>query len=245
MTRWKLTIEYDGGGFCGWQRQATEPSVQQTIEEAIQKFSDETVTIHGSGRTDSGVHAKAQAAHFDLEKITTPEVIRDALNFYIRPQRAVILGVEQVADDFHARFSAKNRSYRYQIINRRPPLALDADHAWHIIKPLDIKPMQQAADLLIGTHDFSTFRAKDCQSKSPVKTLEKLDVTQTGDSIFIDTTARSYLYHQVRNMVGTLMMVGTGQWSQDDFRAAFAAKDRAKGGPTAPPQGLFFWQVKY
>jgi len=245
MTRWKITVEYDGSGFCGWQKQARDLSVQQVLEEAVQKFSGETVTLHGAGRTDAGVHARAQAAHFDLAKETTGEVVRDALNFYVKPHKIAVLLAEQVSDEFHARFGALSRSYYYQIVNRRPPLALLRDQAWHVPKPLDIGPMKEAAALLIGKHDFSTFRAQNCQSKSPVKTLDVLDIARDGELVIFRTTARSFLYHQVRNMVGTLVMVGSGQWTAEDFQKAFEAKDRARGGPTAPAQGLFFDKVTY
>ncbi len=245
MTRWKLTVEYEGSGFCGWQRQAKGDTVQQTIETAIEKFSGETVTLHVAGRTDAGVHARANVAHFDLAKETNGDVVRDALNFYVRPHKVVVLKAEQVTDDFHARFDALNRSYRFYIMNRRPPLALMAERAWHVPKPLDVGPMQEAARLLIGHHDFSTFRAQYCQSKSPVKTLDEFTVAREDELITFHVRSRSFLYHQVRNMVGTLMMVGTGQWSVDDFKTAFDARDRSKGGPTAPPQGLIFWEVNY
>jgi tRNA pseudouridine38-40 synthase len=243
--RWKLTIEYDGTAFCGWQRQANGVSVQQVLEEAVQKFCGEIAVVHGSGRTDAGVHARAQVAHIDIIKETEAGIVRDALNFHVKPYRIAILDVESVADDFHARFSAKARRYRYQIINRRAPPALLAPFAWHLPKPLMLEPMQEAAQTLIGQHDFSTFRAQNCQSKSPIKTLEALDISMQGDLILFDTRARSFLYHQVRNMVGTLTMVGSGQWTQENFKSAFTARDRKVGGPTAPPHGLFFWEVEY
>jgi tRNA pseudouridine38-40 synthase len=245
VTRWKITVEYDGTGFCGWQRQAHDLSVQQVLEDAIHKFSGERVTLHVAGRTDAGVHALANAAHFDLEKDTDADTVRDAVNFHARPHKVVILNVETVSSEFHARFSALGRSYRYRIINRRAPPALLADHSWHVAKPLAVAPMQEAANLLIGHHDFSTFRAQNCQSNSPLKTLDRLDIAAEGEMIIVDTAARSFLYHQVRNMVGTLALVGTDQWTVDDFRKAFGARDRSKGGPTAPPQGLFFRGVSY
>jgi len=245
MTRWKLTLEYDGSSFSGWQKQANALSVQQVLEEAVQKFSGETVTIHAAGRTDAGVHARAQVVHFDLEKDTTDAIVRDALNFHVKPHKVVVLQAEAVSGEFHARFDAISRSYRYQIVNRRVPLALLAQQAWHVSKPLSITPMQEAAKVLIGKHDFSTFRAQFCQSKSPVKTLDQLEITQDGEIITIHVSARSFLYHQVRNMAGTLVLVGTSQWTVDDFKAAFAARDRTKGGPTAPPQGLYFWGATY
>lgn len=245
MTRYKLTVEYDGSGFHGWQRQANAVSVQQVLEEAIKGFSGEEVTLYVAGRTDAGVHAKANVAHFDLQKETTGDVVRDALNFYIRPHRVTVMDAEAVADDFHARFDALGRSYRYLIINRRPPLAIQADHAWHVIKSLDIQPMQDAAKRILGKHDFSTFRAQGCQANSPIRTLDRLDIWQDGDHITFHVGARSFLYHQVRNMVGTLMMVGTGQWTVADFVRAFEARERSAGGPTAPSQGLMFWEVTY
>jgi tRNA pseudouridine38-40 synthase len=245
MTRWKITIEYDGSGFCGWQRQAQGISVQQTIEEAIHKFSGEEVTLHVAGRTDAGAHARANVAHVDLAKETAPDTVRDAINFHARPHRVVVVDAEAVPDSFHARFSASSRSYRYLIVNRRAPLALLAGQAWHVVRPLDVGPMREAAKLLIGKHDFSTFRAQGCQSSSPVKTLDVLDVQREGENVTFHVAARSFLYHQVRNMVGTLAMVGTGQWTLGDFGAAFKARDRRAGGPTAPPDGLVFWEVTY
>ena len=245
MTRWKLSIEYDGGAFCGWQKQDNAPSVQQTLEQAIHAFSSENVTLHVAGRTDTGVHARAQVAHFDLDKETNGKTIRDAVNHYLRPHKITLLNVEQVDESFHARFSATGRSYKYRIINRRSPLAMYADYAWHVIKELDTDAMQKAADLLIGHHDFSTFRASDCQSNSPLKTLDRLHVSRQGDEIIFFVAARSFLYHQVRNMVGTLALVGNSNWSLDDFKNAFAACDRTKGGPTAPAQGLCLWDVSY
>jgi tRNA pseudouridine38-40 synthase len=245
MTRWKITVEYDGGDFSGWQRQNHASSVQQTLEEAVQKFTGEDVTLHAAGRTDAGVHAKGQVAHFDLAKATDADTVRDAINAHVRPRKVSVLKAEEVTGDFHARFSATSRSYRYYIINRRPPPVIEAPYVWHVPKPLAVQPMQDAARLLIGQHDFSTFRAQDCQSNSPIKTLDQLDIAADGERIIFSVKARSFLYHQVRNMVGTLQMVGTGQWSLDDFKIAFAAKDRTKGGPTAPAQGLFFWEATY
>lgn len=245
MSRWKLTLEYDGTNFSGWQRQNHALSVQQVVEEAIEKFSGEKVTLHAAGRTDAGVHAYAQAAHFDLNKETEADTVRDAVNFHVRPHKVSILEAKAVSNEFHARFSALSRSYRYKILNRRAPPALFDEHVWHVPKPLNIEAMQQAAQLLIGQHDFSTFRAQDCQSNSPIKTLDQLEIKKEGELVIVQTKARSFLYHQVRNMVGTLVMVGNGQWSLENFKAAFAACDRTKGGPTAPAQGLFFWQVEY
>jgi len=245
MSRWKLTIEYDGTAFCGWQKQPEDITVQQTLERSIESFCGEPVNLHVAGRTDAGVHALAQVAHFDCAKETTAEIVRDAVNSYLRPHKIAVLKAECVDKSFHARFSALGRSYRYRIINRRAPITMQTNYAWHIIKPLDVTLMQNAAALLLGTHDFTTFRAQNCQAKSPVRTLDRLTIQQEGEEIFVYAEARSFLYHQVRNMVGTLTMVGKGSWSLDDFRTAFAACDRAKGGPTAPPQGLYFCGVSY
>ena len=245
MTRWKLTIEYDGTGLSGWQKQANAPSVQQAIEQAIEKFCGEAVNIHVAGRTDAGVHARAQVAHIDLARETDANTLCNAINFHVRPNKIVILSAEPVDQTFHARFGAMGRAYRYRIVNRRPPLALQAAYAWHVVKPLDIDAMQMAADCLIGPHDFSTFRAQFCQAKSPIRTLDKLKFTRDGEDITLETEARSFLYHQVRNMVGSLVLVGNGQWTLADFKAAFAARDRSKGGPTAPAHGLCLWSVTY
>ncbi|MBI1273400.1 MAG: tRNA pseudouridine(38-40) synthase TruA [Alphaproteobacteria bacterium] len=245
MMRWKLTIEYDGSGFSGWQRQDHAMTVQQALEDAIKGFAGENVRVQGAGRTDAGVHALAQVAHFDLTKDADADTVRDAINFHARPHKVVVVQAEQVHDDFHARFDAMARSYRYQIYNRRAPSVLMAAQAWHLPRPLDIEAMQQAARQLIGNHDFSTFRAQNCQASTPVKTLDMLEIGRTGDMVTISTRARSFLYHQVRNMAGTLALVGTGQWSQKDFTQAFKAHDRTKGGPTAPAHGLFFAGVSY
>ena len=239
-TRWKLTLEYDGRPFVGWQRQENGPSVQQVLEEAIAKFSGETVRLHGSGRTDAGVHALAQVAHFDLEKPTTAETVAGALTFHSRPWPVAILAVEAVDEAFHARFSAIRRGYIYRILNRRPPLTLDAGRAWHVMRPLDAGAMHEAAQALVGRHDFSSFRASLCQAASPVKTLDRLEVRRAGQEIEITASARSFLHHQIRNMVGTLELVGAGKWPPQRVRAALEARDRRHGGPTAPPDGLYF-----
>ena len=243
--RWKLTIEYDGAGFCGWQRQAHDLAVQQVLEDAIQAFSGEAATLHVAGRTDAGVHARANVAHVDLAKDTTGDTVRDAINFHAKPHKVAVLEAEAKTEDFHARFSATGRRYRYAILNRRAPPAREAGRVWHVPKPLDLAPMQEAAALLIGHHDFSSFRAQNCQANSPLKTLDQLAVERDGDLVTFDTRARSFLYHQVRNMAGTLAMVGTGQWTLADFKAAFAAHDRKAGGPTAPAEGLVFWEAFY
>jgi tRNA pseudouridine38-40 synthase len=246
MTRWKITIEYDGSGFHGWQRQAHEVvTVQQVIEDAIRGFSGEEVTLFTAGRTDAGVHARANVAHFDLQKETTGDTVCAALNFYVRPHRVTVLAAETVPDKFHARLSATSRHYRYVILNRRAPPALMANKVWHVVRPLDVAPMQEAASSILGKHDFSTFRAQGCQATSPLRTLDRLDIRREGDSIIFEVEARSFLYHQVRNMVGTLAMVGNGQWTVVDFKSAFAACDRRAGGPTAPAEGLILWEVSY
>lgn len=245
MTRFKLTVEYDGGPFVGWQRQDNGPSVQQAIEEAILKTTAETVTIHVAGRTDAGVHALGQVAHADLDYQIEADRLCDALNFYLRPTPVAIIAAEQVTEDFHARFSAKGRAYCYRIVNRRSPLTVNLGRAWHVKAPLDVPAMHKAAQLLLGHHDFTTFRASQCQAKSPMKTLDRLDVHRIGEDIEIIAESRSFLHHQVRNMVGSLSLVGIGKWSADRLKAALEAKDRAKGGPTAPPDGLYLTAVRY
>ncbi|MBT4880856.1 MAG: tRNA pseudouridine(38-40) synthase TruA [Alphaproteobacteria bacterium] len=249
MTRYKLTIEYDGRNFCGWQRQTNGPSVQETIEVAIRDFCGDSVILHVAGRTDSGVHAMGQVAHLDVEKDFPEETVRNALNFHLskahRPLDISILSAEKVSEDFHARFSATKRIYHYRISTRGAPLALENGKRWHVPSSLNIQAMQEAANCLIGHHDFTTFRAKHCQAKSPVKTLDQLDVEQSGDEILITASARSFLHHQVRNLVGTLRLVGEGKWSVADVKEALAQKDRAKGGPTAPAQGLYLLRVEY
>jgi tRNA pseudouridine38-40 synthase len=245
-TRFKLLIEYDGSALVGWQRQDNGPSVQQAIEEAIEKTTGETVTVHGAGRTDAGVHALGQVAHADIAYAIQPERLCEALNFYLRPAAPVaILAVEVAPAEFHARFSATGRAYRYRIVNRRAPLTVDLGRAWHLKVPLDAGAMHDAAQRLIGQHDFSTFRATFCQAKSPVKTLDRLDVRRLGDEIEVIAEARSFLHHQVRNMVGSLSLVGIGKWSADRLVAALAARDRTKGGPTAPAGGLYLTSVRY
>ncbi len=243
--RWKLTLEYEGTGFCGWQKQAEVLSVQQVLEESLRQFTGESVTLHAAGRTDAGVHARGQVAHVDLEKDVAADTVRDALNHYARPHKVSVMEAVAVDPSFHARFSAVARHYRYRIINRKAPLALETDRAWHVVKPLDVQAMHTAAQLLIGHHDFSTFRATPCQAASALRTLDEVSVTQEGDVITLATRARSFLYHQVRNMVGSLVLVGTGRWSVDAFAKAFHAADRTQGGPTAPAHGLYFWSVDY
>ena len=245
MPRYKITIEYDGTPFAGWQWQDNAPSVQRVITEAIEAFSGERVTVQGAGRTDAGVHALGQVAHFDLAKPHSTDTVRDAINAQVRPHPVAVLEAEQVADDFNARSSALRRHYLYRIVNRRPDLALERLRAWRVPRPLDVAAMHQAAQRLVGKHDFTTFRSTECQAKSPVKTLDQLDVTQSGGEIHVSAVARSFLHNQVRSMVGSLVPVGDGKWSADDLAGALAARDRAACGPVAPPEGLYLVRVDY
>ncbi len=245
MTRFRLTVEYDGRPFMGWQRQAHGPSVQQAIEEAVLSITGETVTVHAAGRTDAGVHAEAMAAHVDSAKPFTASRLREGLNARLRPHPVSILACEVVPDDWHARFSCTGRRYVYRIVNRRPPLSFEAGLAWRVPTPLDVAAMHQAAQVLVGHHDFTTFRSAHCQSVSPIKTLDLLDVEQAGDRISIRAAARSFLHHQVRSMVGCLVLVGQGKWTSADMKAALEAKDRAALGFNAPPDGLYFAGAEY
>ncbi|MGE0154031.1 MAG: tRNA pseudouridine(38-40) synthase TruA [Reyranellaceae bacterium] len=245
MTRFRLTVEYDGRQFVGWQRQDNGMSVQQALEEAIGKFCGEAVYVQGAGRTDAGVHALGQVAHVDIDKPAVGDTVRDAMNFHLRPWPVSVLGAQAVGPQFHARFDAVARRYRYRIVNRRAPLALDAGRAWLVNPPLDADAMHEAAQRLVGHHDFSSFRASLCQAKSPVKTLSRFAVTRRGEEIDLEVEARSFLHNQVRIMVGTLKQVGEGKWDADDVGAALAAKDRAAAGATAPPDGLYLVGVDY
>lgn len=245
MTRFRFTVEFDGRPFMGWQRQAHGPSVQQTIEEAIVAVTGETATVHAAGRTDAGVHGRFMAAHTDIAKAIAPFRLMEAINAKLRPLPIAILACEAVADDWHARFSCIGRRYIYRIVNRRAPLTLEAGLAWQIAAGLDAAAMHDAAQRLVGLHDFTTFRSAHCQAESPVKTLARLDVRRNGDVIEIEAAARSFLHHQVRSMVGCLMMVGRGQWSADDLAAALEAADRARLGLNAPPDGLYFMEAVY
>jgi tRNA pseudouridine38-40 synthase len=245
MPRYLLTLEYDGADLVGWQRQANGLSVQEVLETAVERFCRQFVTVHGAGRTDAGVHAMAQTAHVDLPREVSPDVIRNALNHHVRPAAVAVLAVERVADGFDARRSARGRAYLYRILNRRPPLALERGRAWHVGPRLDEQAMRNAAQLLIGRHDFTTFRDSLCQAKSPVKTLDLLEVTRIGDEIRVEARARSFLHHQVRNMVGTLKLVGAGKWRIGDVATALEARDRRAGGPTAPADGLYLIEVLY
>jgi tRNA pseudouridine38-40 synthase len=247
MPRYKLTIEYDGTPFRGWQVQADAPTVQGALVAAVVSLTGEQASVNGAGRTDAGVHARGQVAHVDLRKEWDADTIRDALNFHLRPNPIAILAAERVADDFDARFSARKRHYLYRIFNRRPDLTLEACRVWRIPRPLDVAAMHGAAQRLVGKHDFTTFRSTECQAKSPVKTLDRLDVMRLGetDEIVVMASARSFLHSQVRSMVGSLAAVGEGRWSADDLSDALAARDRARCGPLAPPEGLYLMKVDY
>lgn len=248
MQRYKCTVEYDGRPYHGWQFQDEVISVQQVFETALEKLAKVFVRVYVSGRTDAGVHALGQVVHFDLENPYPAEAVMNAVNHYLKPAPIAITACEEVEDDFHARFSSKKRYYMYRIVNRRAPLTFEAGLAWGIYKPLDIDAMNAAAQYLLGTHDFTTFRASECQANSPVKTLEKLVVTR-GEHDPLDvrvyTESRSFLHHQVRNMVGTLVLVGKGNWKPIDVKTALEARDRKAGGPTAPADGLYFVKVDY
>jgi tRNA pseudouridine38-40 synthase len=245
MPRYKLVLEYDGAPFCGWQRQADGPSVQASLEAAVLAFCGEEVQVVAAGRTDAGVHAQGQVAHLDLPREVAVETLRNALNHHLRPQPVAVLEVSPVGNDFHARFDARMRHYRYRIVNRRAPLALDRGRAWLVPRRLDAEMMHEAGQRLIGQHDFSSFRSALCQAKSPVKTLSHLTVVRSGSEIELRTRARSFLHHQVRNIVGTLKLVGEGRWSVDRIDAVLAAQDRGAAGPTAPACGLYLMQVDY
>jgi tRNA pseudouridine38-40 synthase len=245
MTRWRLTLEYDGGPFLGWQRQDHGPSVQQTLEDAIGRMTGERAVVHGAGRTDAGVHALAMEAHVDIAKALTPHRLREGINALVRPQPVSVLGVQPVADDWHARFSCTGRRYRYRILARRAPPAIDKGRVWHIPGALDLDAMCASAAFLVGRHDFTTFRSVHCQSDSPVRTLDRLEVGSVGEEIHIEADALSFLHHQVRSMVGCLAMVGRGQWAPEDIRRALEAQDRAALGLNAPPQGLYFVAALY
>jgi tRNA pseudouridine38-40 synthase len=245
VTRFRLTVEYDGAPFMGWQRQAHGPSVQQAIEEAVERVTGEAAVLHAAGRTDAGVHALAMAAHVDIARDISPFRLSEGLNALLRPLPVAILEAEAVADDWHARFSCVGRRYVYRIANRRAPLALEAGKAWQVAVPLDAGAMDAAAKRLVGRHDFTTFRSAHCQAESPVKTLDRLDVVRSGDGIELFAEARSFLHHQVRSMVGCLSLVGRGKWSAADLEAALAARDRSALGYNAPPDGLYFVAAVY
>jgi len=245
MPRYRIVIEYDGGPFVGWQRQANGPSVQQALEEAVRAFSGENVVVKGAGRTDAGVHALGQVAHFDLERERGTDTIRDAVNAHLRPQPITVISAEEVAADFDARFSAKRRHYLYRISDRRAPPALDRGRVWWVMQPLAADAMHEAAQALIGQHDFTTFRSAECQAKSPVKTLDRLDVSREGNEVIVRADARSFLHNQVRSMVGALKKVGEGKWPVGAVGEALEARDRSRSGPVAPPDGLYLVAVDY
>ena len=245
MPRYRLTLEYDGRGFVGWQRQDNGLGVQQALEEAVRAFCGESAKVQGAGRTDSGVHALRQVAHIDLEKEWATDTIRDAINAHLREIPASVLNAAAAPADFHARFSAIERSYRYRIVNRRAPLTMDMGLAWWVPGRLDAAAMADAATALVGTHDFTSFRASECQAQSPVKTLNELTVQTTGNEILVAARARSFLHHQVRNIVGSLTWVGDGKWTCAHLKSVLAAKDRRVGGPTAPADGLYLTGVRY
>ena len=240
-----LTLEFDGTEFMGLQRQAHGPSVQQTVEDAARGVTGEDVVMHAAGRTDAGVHALAMRAHIDIAKAIEPFRLMEALNAHMRPARVAVTHCEVVADDWHARFSCIGRSYIYRIANRRAPLTLERGHAWHVHQPLDAEAMHRAAQALVGRHDFTTFRSVHCQSASPLKTLDRLDVTRIGDHVQVETSARSFLHHQVRSMVGCLALVGMGRWREQQVAEALAARDRGALGLNAPPEGLYFVHATY
>jgi len=245
MARFKLIIEYDGTPFFGWQRQSEHISVQQALEDAIERFSGERVNTQAAGRTDAGVHALGQVAHFDLAKDWDPFRVREALNFHLRPHPVAVVECDAMGTDFEARFSAKARHYEYRILNRRAPPALERNQVWHVPKPLDAARMHEAAQLILGLHDFTTFRSSECQAKSPIRTLDLFTVSADSEVIAITASARSFLHHQVRSMVGSLKLVGDGKWSPADFRAALDAADRSRCGGMAPSSGLYLTGVDY
>lgn len=245
MQRFRITVEYEGGGFVGWQRQANGLSVQEALETAVAGFSGETVTIQGAGRTDSGVHALAQVAHFDLEREIGAQKLCDAMNAFLSGQAVSVTAAEVVDDEFSARFSATARHYLYRLLDRRQPPALERNRVWHVRRSLDAQAMHSAAQSLVGKHDFSTFRSAHCQADSPLRTLDRLDVSRVGEEIHVNASARSFLHNQVRSMVGSLKLVGEGRWQAADLRAALRAADRSRCGPVAPAHGLYLTGVDY
>jgi tRNA pseudouridine38-40 synthase len=245
VPRYKLTIEYDGAPFAGWQIQADRPTVQGVLTAAVEALSGEKANVQGAGRTDAGVHARGQVAHVDLAKDWDVDTIRDALNAHLRPHPVAVLAAERAADDFNARTSAIKRHYLYRIVNRRADLTLDAGNAWRVPRPLDAAAMHAAAQRLVGKHDFTTFRSTECQAKSPLKTLDVLSVERNGDAIDVRASARSFLHSQVRSIVGSLVAVGDGKWSADDLTRALAARDRTACGQVAPSDGLYLMRVDY
>ena len=245
MTRFALTVEYNGCPYVGWQRQELGVTVQGAIEEAVKKVTGEEVAVHGAGRTDAGVHARGMRAHVDIAKDISAFRLTGAINAHLMPHPIAVVACEVVADDWHARYSCTGRAYEYRIVNRRSPLTIDLRRAWRIGQPLNAEAMHDAAQLLVGLHDFTTFRSTHCQSASPIKTLDRLDVRREGGQIIVEAVAQSFLHHQVRSMVGCLAAVGRGRWSAADLQAALGAKDRAALAENAPPDGLYFMQAFY
>ena len=245
MPRYKISLEYVGTPFCGWQRQVDRLSVQQVLEEALERFSGAPVLTQAAGRTDAGVHALGQVVSFDLPTPRDPFRVKEALNFHLKPHPVAVLTADRMDDAFEARFSARARHYEYRILNRRARPALDDGRVWHVAVPLDAGLMHEAAQLILGQHDFTTFRAAECQAKSPVKTLDRLDVARHVDMVVVTSSARSFLHHQVRSMVGSLKLGGGGRWSPADFRAALDARDRSRCGMLAPSDGLYLTRVDY
>ncbi len=245
MPRYKITIEYDGRPYAGWQRQDNAPSVQESLERAAERLDGAPVLVYGAGRTDSGVHALAQVAHLDLTKDLSTDKVRDAINFHLKPDPIAVIEVEPVSEAFHARFSATQRHYLYRMIDRRAPLTLDRGHVWRVKRKLDAEAMHHAAQALLGQHDFTTFRDSQCQAESPVKTIDAVSVSRYGEEVQLTCSARSFLHRQVRSMVGSLVEVGTGKWSARDFERALDAADRSRCGPVAPADGLYLTAVDY
>jgi tRNA pseudouridine38-40 synthase len=245
MPRYKLTVEYDGRPFAGWQIQADQLTVQGLLTSAVEALSGDKTLVQGAGRTDAGVHARGQVAHVDLTKEWDPDTVRDALNAHLRPHPIAILAAERGVDDFNARSSAIRRHYLYRIVNRRADLTLEAGRAWRVPRPLNAATMHTAAQGLVGKHDFTTFRSTECQAKSPVKTLDSLKAERAGEDIYVAAVARSFLHNQVRSMVGSLVLIGEGKWSPDDLAKALNARDRTACGPVAPPDGLYLMKVEY
>ena len=245
MPRYRLTLEYDGAPYVGWQRQANGLSVQEVLEGAVMALTGEAPVVHGAGRTDAGVHAVGQVAHLDLAREWASHKLREAINAHLRPEPVAVVEVAQAASDFEARFSASARHYLYRIMNRRAPPTLERGYMWHVKRALDADAMHAAAKRLLGRHDFTTFRAAECQANSPMRTLDALHVSRVGDMIAIRASARSFLHHQVRSMVGSLEHVGSGRWSSDDLEDALHARDRARCGVVAPAHGLMLVKVEY
>jgi tRNA pseudouridine38-40 synthase len=247
LPRYRLDIEYDGTPYAGWQRQAGQHTVQAALEQAILKFSGETISLRGAGRTDSGVHATGQVAHLDLAKDWPDDTVRDAINAHLKlaGEAVAVTAATRATDDFDARFSATKRHYLYRILNRRAPPALEKSRAWWVPAQLDAEAMHEAAQQLVGRHDFTTFRSSQCQANSPLRTLDRLDVSRSGDLIEVRTSARSFLHNQVRSMVGTLKRVGEGGWTASQVKAALDARDRAACAGIAPPEGLYLTKVDY